>query len=432
MRRASAGAILGVALLAVDPVFAQAQPSAEDKTKPAQPQSSADDKSRPQVAQAQPMPSITVEGKREEFRTEATSSATRTDTPLRDIPQFITTVPEALIRSQNATQLSDALRNVPGISYAAAEGGTQANQVFYLRGFPAGGDLFLDSIRDIGEYNRDLFATESVEVLKGPSSLMFGRGSTGGVINQVSKVAGLMPLQEVGLTLGSFDQKRLEADVNVRTGGSSALRIAALGEDSGSYRYPQDVKRLGVAPSFRLGIGEKTEMLLSLFYLKTEDVTDYGQPSLSPAVTGTGMFAMPPVSPRNYYGYANHDYTDHETTIGTFRIEHRFTGDMAIRNTLRLANYKRQVEATIATLRATDINGAPLTPATPLANLVVTRNHDGGRTRDNDDDAIINQTELVSKFSASRRAPTAIAPCTEGRGAPVPCAPPCPKRTATS
>ena len=229
---------------------------------------------------------------------------------------------------------------------------------------------------------------------------MFGRGSTGGVINQVSKVAGLMPLQEVGLTLGSFDQKRLEADVNVRTGGSSALRIAALGEDSGSYRYPQDVKRLGVAPSFRLGIGEKTEMLLSLFYLKTEDVTDYGQPSLSPAVTGTGMFAMPPVSPRNYYGYANHDYTDHETTIGTFRIEHRFTGDMAIRNTLRLANYKRQVEATIATLRATDINGAPLTPATPLANLVVTRNHDGGRTRDNDDDAIINQTELVSKFSA--------------------------------
>ena len=160
MRRASAGAILGVALLAVDPVFAQAQPSAEDKTKPAQPQSSADDKSRPQVAQAQPMPSITVEGKREKFRTEATSSATRTDTPLRDIPQFINTVPEALIRSQNATQLSDALRNVPGISYAAAEGGTQANQVFYLRGFPAGGDLFLDSIRDIGEYNRDLFATE--------------------------------------------------------------------------------------------------------------------------------------------------------------------------------------------------------------------------------------------------------------------------------
>ena len=81
---------------------------------------------------------------------------------------------------------------MPGISYAAAEGGTQANQVFYLRGFPAGGDIFIDGVRDIGEYNRDLFATESVEVLKGPSALMFGRGSTGGLVNQTSKVAGLL------------------------------------------------------------------------------------------------------------------------------------------------------------------------------------------------------------------------------------------------
>ena len=109
---------------------------------------------------------------------------------------------------------------------------------------------------------------------------------------------------------------------------------------------------------------------------------------------------MPPVSPRNYYGFANHDYTDHETTIGTFRIEHRFNNDLSRAQHAALANYKRQVEATIATLRATDINGAPLTPATPLSALVVTRNHDGGRTRDNDDDAFINQTELVSKFGA--------------------------------
>src|SRR5688572_16268417 len=126
------------------------------------------------------------------FRTETTRGATRTETPLRDIPQFSNQVPQALIRSQGATTLQDALRNVPGISYAAAEGGTQANQIFYLRGFPSGGDLFIDGLRDIGEYNRDLFATEAVEVLKGPSALAFGRGSTGGVINQQSKVADLL------------------------------------------------------------------------------------------------------------------------------------------------------------------------------------------------------------------------------------------------
>ena len=234
MRRAGAGAILGVALLAADPAFAQAQSNAEDKT-------------NVQVAQAQPsggdkpkLPQITVEGKREEFRTEATSSATRTDTPLRDIPQFINTVPAgADPLAERDARCRDALRNVPGISYAAAEGGTQANQVFYLRGFPAGGDIFLDNMRDIGEYNRDLFATESVEVLKGPSSLMFGRGSTGGVINQVSKVAGLMPLQEVGV-----DARLVRPEAPRRptstcaTGESSAFRVAALWRGLGLLPLP--------------------------------------------------------------------------------------------------------------------------------------------------------------------------------------------------
>jgi catecholate siderophore receptor len=357
--------------------------------------------SQTQTQTEQTLPEIRVRAAQEEgFRTDSTSSATRTETPLRDIPQIINTVPQSVIRSQGATQLTDALRNVPGISYAAAEGGTQANQVFYLRGFPAGGDLFLDGIRDIGEYNRDLFATEAVEVLKGPSSLMFGRGSTGGVINQTSKVADLLPRKELSLTAGSFDQKRLTGDLNVRTGESSALRLNLLAEESGSFRYPQDVERIGIAPSARWGIGTRTEVTASYFYLKTNDVTDYGQPTLTPAYTGTGFFAMPPVSPRNYYGFANHDATEHETQIATLRIDHRVNDAVSVRNTLRWANYQRQVEATIATLRATDANGNPVTPATPQSLLMVTRNHDGGRTRDNDDRVLINQTEVIWKLDA--------------------------------
>jgi catecholate siderophore receptor len=339
------------------------------------------------------LPEVKVRDTRE--ASDSTSTATRTDTPLRDIPQFINVVPQALIRSQGATTLVDALRNVPGISYAAAEGGTQANQVFYLRGFPVNGDIFLDGVRDLGEYNRDLFATEGVEVLKGPSSLMFGRGSPGGVINQVSKVADLSTRKEVALQLGSFSQKRLTADLNLPTTADDAFRIVALAEDSGSYRYPQDVRKLGVAPSYRWGIGQRTDVSIAYTYLKTDDVTDYGQPTLTPAVTGTPQFAMPPISPRNDYGFANHDFTEHETHIATARIDHRFGDALSLRNTLRWANYQRQVEATIATLRATDANNQPVTPATPLDLLMVTRNHDGGRTRDNDDDALINQTELT-------------------------------------
>lgn len=357
----------------------------------------------PQFAAAQAqaersLPEVKVQGAAEPgFKTDATSSGTRTETPLRDIPQFINTVPQELIRSQGAISLQDALRNVPGISYAAAEGGTQANQLFYLRGFPAGGDLFLDGLRDLGEYNRDLFNIDSVEVLKGPSALMYGRGSTGGLINQTTKLPSLLTKKEVSLTLGSFNQKRMVGDINLNLGGDNAFRLVALAEDANSYRYPQDVRRIGISPSLRLGIGSKTEITLSYSYLDTKEVTDYGQPTLFTA--GTGFFGFAPVSARKYYGFANHDFANHQTHITTAKVDHRFNDTVSLKNTLRFANYKRQMESTIATLRNTDRNGAAVTAATPLGLLVVTRNHDTGRTRDNDDQSLVNQTELTWKLA---------------------------------
>lgn len=346
----------------------------------------------------QTLPEVKVQGAQDAFRTESTTSATRTDTPLRDIPQFINSIPQSVIRSQNASTLTDALRNAPGISYAAAEGGTQANQLFYLRGFPINQDIYLDGVRDLGEYNRDLFATESVEVVKGPSALIFGRGGSGGLINQSSKIAYLLPHSEAALTMGSFNQRRLTADSNF-SAGENAFRIVAMAEDSGSYRYPQGVQKQGVAPSVRVGIGTSTEILLSYYYLKENSVTDYGQPTIPASVTGTGKVAMPPVSARTYYGFANHDFADYETNILTARIDHRINDLVSLRNTFRATNAKRQSESTIAQALV-DSTGAPLSPATPIANLMAVRNHDGNRTRDNEDTAIINQTDLTWRFSA--------------------------------
>ena len=326
----------------------------------------------------------------EGFRTDSTSTATRTDTPLRDIPQYVNSVPQSVIQSQGATTLQDALRNVPGITYAAPEGGTQANQLFYLRGFPAGGDLFIDGVRDIGEYNRDLFDTESVEVLKGPSALMFGRGSTGGVINQVSKMPTLDSLKQVGVSFGSNGEKRATGDLNVRIGETSAIRLAIMGEDSITYRDSVDVQKLGFAPTLKLGIGTPTEVTLAYYYLRTSDITDYGQPTLGAAK----QYGMPPVPMSNYYGFANYDFTDHETNIATLRVDHRFSDDLSLRNTLRAASYKRQMEATIAQT-LTDQNGNPVTAATPIEQIRALRQHN--KARDNDDTALINQTELTWK-----------------------------------
>jgi catecholate siderophore receptor len=347
------------------------------------------------------LPEVSVKSSVErDYKIDASTTATKTETPLRDIPQFLNTVSEGLLRAQNATSLSEALRNVPGVSYAAGEGGTQANQVFYLRGFPAGGDIFIDGVRDLGEYNRDVFATESVEVLKGPSALIFGRGSTGGIINQTSKQPGIVERKEVSATFGSFDKKRLTADWNANLGNDTGVRLVGLFEDSGSFRYPQDVRREGFAPSVRFGIGHPVDITLSYYYLKTADVTDYGQPMLSPAYTGDGRFRVPPVSPEKYYGYANHDYADHTTSIFTGKVEWRIDRHVTLRNVTRLASYERSVEATISTLDSTDLNGAAVTPGTPLELLRVRRNHDSGRTRDNDDTAFINQTDLTWRLNA--------------------------------
>ena len=333
--------------------------------------------------------------KSEGFRTDSTSTATRTDTPLRDIPQYINSVPQSVIQSQGATSLRDALRNVPGITYAAPEGGTQNNQLFYLRGFPSGGDLFIDGVRDIGEYNRDLFATDSVEVLKGPSALMFGRGSTGGVINQVSKVPMLESLKQVGVTFGSNGEKRATGDLNLRIGETSALRLVALGEDSNTYRDTVENKQVGVAPSIKFGIGTPTELTLSYYYLQTDGQTDYGQPTLFINSPTVGFFGIPPVGMDTYYGLANHDYSKWDTNIATARIDHRFSDTLSVRNTTRWASYKREMEATIATLNATDANGNPVTRSTPLNLLLANRIHN--KARDNDDDVLINQTELTWK-----------------------------------
>jgi catecholate siderophore receptor len=348
-----------------------------------------------QAQTEQTMPEVRVRGAQEGFAPATTSTGTRTDTPLRDIPQFINTVPQEVIRSQGATSLSDALRNVPGISHAAPEGGTQANTVYYLRGFPAGGDIFLDGIRDLGEYNRDLFNIEQVEVLKGPSALMFGRGSTGGIIHQLSKQPGLLPTKEVAFEFGSDKKRRLTADLNVKTGDSAAFRINALAEDSDYYRYPRGQEKYGVAPSLRLGIGERTDVTLSYFYLKTKDVTDYGQPTLF--TNGTGFFGMPPVSPRKYYGFEQHDYTDHETNMATLKIEHQFSSTLALRNTTRWQSYQREMEATIATLNKTDANGNAVTRSTPYELMLVNRVHT--KSRDTDDSGLINQTELTWKVA---------------------------------
>src|SRR5512132_183561 len=128
------------------------------------------------------LPGVDVRGQRNQYKIEEPSLYKLPD-PIKDTPQSITVLPEQVLEERALFTLRDALRTVPDISLAAGEAGGRQGDNLTLRGFPAGNDIFIDGVRDLGQYGRDTFNLESVEVLKGPSAVMFGRGSTGGVIN---------------------------------------------------------------------------------------------------------------------------------------------------------------------------------------------------------------------------------------------------------
>ena len=335
------------------------------------------------------LPEVKVTAPPDGVKTDSTPTATRTDTPLRDIPQFINTVPQQVIRQEAVTSLSEALRNVPGITMTAAEGGVQASQVFWLRGFPVAGDLFLDGVRDVGEYNRDLFNIQQVEVLKGPSALIFGRGSTGGVVNQVSKVADLLPRSEAALALSTYGQLRATGDANFVIGEKSALRLQVLAEDSDTYRDTIQNRQFGIAPSLRFGIGTDLDVTFNYEYLQTRSKTDYGQPNLGP----TFDYREPPVPLTTYYGFANYDFTNWYTNIATLNVQWRVNEALSVRNATRWASYTRNMQASVGTLNTATLSGAPVTSATPYDQLAATLTHN--KARDNDDRVFINQTDVT-------------------------------------
>ncbi len=305
--------------------------------------------------------------------------------PVRDIPQSITVVPQELMQEQAVTSFRDALRNVTGISLAAGEGGGAQGDNLTLRGFSARNDYFLDGIRDQGSYTRDIFNIESIEVLKGPSAVLFGRGSTGGAINQISKLPRLEPLYSGTLSVGNGLLLRGTADIDQPLSKTSAIRVNLLAHDEKIIeRHEAEAKRFGFAPSIAFGLGTPTQLTLS-YLVQTEDNTpDYGIPYL---------FGKPaPVDRENFYGLPDEDFERVLLNTFTARLDHRFSDQLNLRNTLRYSRTDRQ--AAVTTL---SIVGTP-TPATPLSNIMVSRGTRPGR--DTEEAILSNQTDLTARFVA--------------------------------
>src|SRR5450631_903971 len=155
---------------------------------------------------------------------EVTGTAIHTS---QDISQSTDTVDKKALAEQNLSLVQDALRNIPGITLNAGEGGSHGDSV-NLRGLSIPDSFFLDGVRDIGQYQRDTFNSDAISVLLGPASALFGRGSTSGVINSISKQPLTTPLAALSASAGQADFWRGTADLNLPLGDAAAARLTVM------------------------------------------------------------------------------------------------------------------------------------------------------------------------------------------------------------
>ena len=291
---------------------------------------------------------VTVTSTRDRAAQTYQSGITRVGkTPLaaKDIPQSLTIVNEKLLHDQGKDSLKSALENVVGITFEAAEGGRVGDNI-RLRGFSAAGDIYLDGMRDIAQYNRDTFNVDRVEVLRGAASMLFGRGSTGGIINQVSKQPRLLTEHEVNATIGTQGYKRFQGDFNFKTGEDAAFRINAMttdGKGRGDIAGAETHRR-ALALDYRWGIGTANEFQISYSHLHYNDRPDWGFAWLD---------GRPAPSPTHKYWYGlDSDFQNDKADTLTFSHIHRWADGSSLRSAVRDGYYSRSMWATQASFAA--------------------------------------------------------------------------------
>jgi catecholate siderophore receptor len=316
---------------------------------------------------------------------EVTGTAIKSD---HDRSQSIDTVDSQELTEQNLALLQDALRNVPGVTLNSGEGGAHGDSV-NLRGLSIPDSFFLDGVRDIGQYQRDTFNSQALSVLMGPASAVFGRGSTAGVINSISKQPLSTPLAAVSVAAGMGAYWRGTGDFNLPLSDTAAARLTVMDQRNGLVDRDQVVfRRFGVAPTLALGMGTPTRVTLSYFKEEENDLPDYGIPFIDGAPAA--------VNRANYYGLANYDRTRTNTNIGTLRFERDFGDDVTLSDSARYGNYGFEYLISAPFLGNDYVSPPPA--GTPYADITVSRDQpsSAGTTS-----LAINRTDLTSKFDVA-------------------------------
>jgi catecholate siderophore receptor len=327
-----------------------------------------------------PLPHVTVtaEHESEGYVVDRSRTATKTDTPLVDVPQSVSVVTRDLMRDQSMQSLADVARYVPGAGMAQGEGN---RDTIILRGNHSTSDFFLDGARDDVEYYRDLYNLDRVEVLKGPNAMIFGRGGAGGVVNRVTRQANWEPVREVTLQGGSWDALRGTFDFGDAVTDRFAARVTGVYEDSESYRDGFTLERKGINPTFAFAIGEATVLRLAYEYYDYDRVADRGIPSLNAATAVDRPFRS---DPSTFFGDPDLSPTHATVNQGSVVIDHDFNDTVHLRNRTLYADYDKFYQNVYA--------GGPVDPGT---NLVPLAAYNSEQLREN----FFNQTDLTFSFA---------------------------------
>ena len=278
--------------------------------------------------------------------------------PLIDTPKSIVVLDKETIEQTGSNSLQDALRTVPGITFGAAEGGNPIGDRPFIRGFDSQGSIYVDGVRDLASQNREVFAIDSVQIVRGSDSTLGGRGSAGGTINILSKLPQAGTFGSASASYGNGDYKRATADLNVRLGDIAAFRIEGVYHDQGVVgRDAIRNDRWGVAPSLTLGLGTATRLTVGYYHLESHELPDSGIPyryvcsATNCTLPAGNVFSTPAigtlttrggqtgfVSRNAFYGLAGRDFRDTTTNQATLRVEHDFGGGVTLRNTARYSN----------------------------------------------------------------------------------------------
>jgi catecholate siderophore receptor len=278
------------------------------------------------------------------YFTKKSSTATKTDTELKDIPQSITVVTQDQIKDQAIRSVEDAIRYTPGVGISPGEGNRDA---VVFRGNASTSDFFLDGVRDDVQYYRDFYNIDRVEILRGTSGMIFGRGGSGGVINRVSKEATFDPVRELTLQYGSYDQRRAAIDIGQAITDTAAFRLNAMVEDGNSYRDGVSQRRHGINPTFTFMPTEKTKVVLSAEYFTDHRTADRGIPSQNGRPFSTNE--------KTFFGNARLSPTEVEVQNYTAFIEHAFDNGVTVRNRTRYSDFDKYYQNVFA---GSSVNGA--------------------------------------------------------------------------